>query len=98
MRNYMTPALTAPAVRPSSDRLSKSQSFWLEAWRWMRRRGWDVFKVLLVVITTLFFLLQSQCRQWALVHDEAAGACSLIWPRLMAPVRVLEQQPLAWEE
>lgn len=98
MRNSMMPLPPAPAVRPLNDRSSTSQGFWLEAWRWMRRRGWDVVKILLVVITTLFFLLQSQCRQWALVHDEAAGACNLILPRLMAPVRALEQQPLAWEE
>jgi hypothetical protein len=64
--------------------------------RWLCRHGWDVVKVFLVVLTTLFFLLQSQCRQELWINEgNLQGACNLVKPTLQQS-QASQRGTVAW--
>jgi hypothetical protein len=46
--------------------------------RLVRRKLWSVLQVLLVVITTVFFLMQSHCRMSLFVGESPSSVCSFM--------------------
>lgn len=65
-------------LEPSSDRVL------LSVFRLIRRNAWEAFKILLVFLTTLFFLFQTECKHVRLTGKSSSGACTFVLSKLQA--------------
>jgi hypothetical protein len=65
-------------LEPSTDRILGSIT------RLLLRKSWHAFKILLVALTALFFLFQTECKLTRISGKTSSGACAFVLTKLHA--------------